>query len=561
MKSQDNILLFHGGGLGDLVLAADLIRSIRQGRPHATLFLACREPVAGIAALMPSPPHHVIPIRLNSYLHETPTPRLLSELAELCAVLAEIQPSVLLAGDYQATWLTWFLAAFLRPPRSIGYLPEEPPRGLLPCLLDEFSLEPPAFENCGGGTFAHETERYAGLSRQLGVEPLQSPKWALPEDVGLAAADCLRRLELESGNYLACFPFGAVAEKCWPPARFREALDLARAEFGVPVLLLGSRAEEAGIEDLRSSLPTARTFIGDPSDLPVVAGLVAQCRAWFGNDTGPMHLGQAYRRPGVAVFGGGAGTVYSPWTAGVIGLIHPLPCFGCLWDCTFGHGECVESIPVEPVANAIREVLRAAPAQAEIRTLDFQPAGVMQLIGHAEARYRAAARDRKQRFEVLVELRREADKRLESSKRTALELTAGLQELQSVADTRERALIEKDAAMEQMRSIAEERAQALVTTDAAREQMRYVAEERGQALLEKDAALEQMRRIAEERALALQEKQKCIERLAAEVTERQRIALELDAALQVALDASRDEEPETSSDGSTVEAAPNQGGR
>jgi ADP-heptose:LPS heptosyltransferase len=492
MGDPQNILLLHPGGVGDLVLAADLVASLRRGFPDATVELACREPVLGVAALMPVPPHSTIPLQLNPYAHEAPSPELLAEAEALARTLAPRNPSIVVAAAFKPTWLEWFLASYLRPSRSIGAVAPQPPRGLLTALLEHFELDPPLFETLDAASFPHETARYAVLARRAGVEPVTSPPWTLPPEARQSAAEYLRHLDLEPGRYLACFPFGAVPVKCWPAERFREALHTACAEFHLPALLLGSPAEQAGIDGLQASLPCARKFIGGPGDFPLLAGLLEASRAWVGNDTGPMHLAQAYRKPGVAIFGGGADRAYGPWAPGAIGLIHPLPCFGCLWDCAFSRGICVESIPAAAVMDSLRDALERPPAEPEMRSLDLVPQNVLTVIAGAAERHREAQASRKHRFELLVELEQQATRRLEAlhaASRRADELAA-------TADERGRALHQNHQA-------AADRARALHESELELQEIRKVALHREQVILELDAAVRQ-------RDAALQQQQEAL---------------------------------------------------
>jgi hypothetical protein len=89
-----------------------------------------------------------------------------------------------------------------------------------------------------------------------------------------------------------------------------------------------------------------------------------------------------------------------------VGVVHPLPCFGCFWDCTFGRAVCVEQIAVEPVVAALSAAVAApvaAPAVSEVST--FGPE-VLGLIRDASATYRAAQADRAARLEALLSQKR-----------------------------------------------------------------------------------------------------------------------------------------------------------
>jgi ADP-heptose:LPS heptosyltransferase len=228
--------------------------------------------------------------------------------------------------------------------------------------------------------------------------------WTLPADADSEARRYLAASGLRPGRYLACFPTGAIPEKRWPQARFVEVIRAVRLEFDLDVLLLGSVNDEKLLAEFGGALPDARVYVGGPGDLPLLAGLLSHCRTWLGNDTGPAHLAQAYSRPGVAVFSEGVNHVYAPWGPGAIGLFHPLPCSGCLWDCAFGHGVCIESIPVDGVRRALRDALTSPPATPETRNFSLVDPAMSRLMGEASARYVESQRDRRRRFDVLIQV-------------------------------------------------------------------------------------------------------------------------------------------------------------
>ena len=61
--------------------------------------------------------------------------------------------------------------------------------------------------------------------------------------------------------------------------------------------------------------------------------LLGEARLYLGNDTGAMHLAAALGVPVTAVFGGGTWPRFVPAAVCGEAVVHPLPCFGCGWDC------------------------------------------------------------------------------------------------------------------------------------------------------------------------------------------------------------------------------------
>jgi hypothetical protein len=365
----------------------------------------------------------VLPLPLNPFLWSAPSPDLNTLLRPFAADAAARQTDLFVVAAFHPTWLAWFLAAALKPVGAIGCFPAKKPRGLLSCLLQDFGLDEVVLEGPAWRKDMHERDRYRELARWIGADFAGGEIWKLDSASSSAAERKLRDLGLKRGNYLVCFPTGvsSVPEKRWPLERFRAVLDEIQREYQLPVLLTGDIEEESQLRTLASqslsAQPPFRLFLGGPDDLRTLAGLIRNARAWLGNDTGPAHLAQAYGVPGVAVYGGGAGwPAYGPWQQGTIGLVHPLPCFQCFWDCLFGHGLCVESIPARDVLAALRQVLERPPSAPEVRSLATLSADLLVNIEDANRRYREAQNHNQERLGIMVELERAAVERLEKLK-------------------------------------------------------------------------------------------------------------------------------------------------
>jgi ADP-heptose:LPS heptosyltransferase len=176
------------------------------------------------------------------------------------------------------------------------------------------------------------------------------------------------------------------------------------------VVIAGSAGERELLERVAKLCAGAglepHVFAGPPDGLGALRALVANAWGYLGNDTGPAHLAAVHGVPGVTVYGGGTWPAYAPWARGSVGVVHPLPCFGCFWDCTFGRAVCVERVPAEPVAEALLAAVRApieSPRFVEIASYDSD---VLSLVRDAASTYRAAQTDRAARLEALVSLGR-----------------------------------------------------------------------------------------------------------------------------------------------------------
>ena len=171
--------------------------------------------------------------------------------------------------------------------------------------------------------------------------------------------------------------------------------------------------------------------MGKDGEMPVVGGLLAAARFFFGNDTGALHLAAALGRPVVPIFGGGHWPRFAPVARRSLTVVQPLPCFGCGWDCHFVDAPCVRTISTASVQRALRAFLREDTDGQIVVEAEGLSAGARALIDTATPRLRFVREDstnRLRQVENLTGLLRasEADRGARQEQITAL--TAWLKE-------------------------------------------------------------------------------------------------------------------------------------
>ena len=152
--------------------------------------------------------------------------------------------------------------------------------------------------------------------------------------------------------------------KQWPPRRFAElALEL-RARHDATMVLVGSRGDREAGGEIRRCLPagSAAGILVDlvgKTDLPTLAGLMQQLRAFVSNDSGAMHLAAAVGLPVAALFGSTDERATSPLPSPAPGvaahaiLTAPAWCRPCLLrECPIDH-RCMTRIDARTVAGAM----------------------------------------------------------------------------------------------------------------------------------------------------------------------------------------------------------------
>ncbi len=511
----DHYLLLHTGGLGDLILLAHLVVALKKAAPDALLTVACRAQFAELLRCYPVPPDRVLGLSFNPYQWSEPGPSLFAELRAVYHQLAAERVTTFIAAGLRLTWFDWFIAAALQPERTVCCSDVPKPQGLLPLVLRHFGVGAPHFEGPQAEASLSEGQRYEKILHYLGVPPADPFPWTLDDGIRKQAEQRLSSLGLRRGRYLTCCPVGsgAVALKRWPQERFRLALTRVREEFDLEILIVGSRREEPELRAFAASVPGCAVFAGGDDELPLLLGLVADSRAYLGNDTGPAHVAAAYRVPGVVVFGGGHWPAYRTWSQGSIAIVRPLPCFGCDWDCVFGEAFCVTGIPVEAVMNALQEVLERPPEQPQVRVVPGVRDEVEELIAAASARYRVTQRDRHERLNSILALQADAARFREETARREQELSDVIRTLEQAAAERLAALQQTAQALEEERRHAAQREQEMSDVIRTLEQ---AAAERLAALEQTTQALEEERRRAAQREQEMSDVIRTLEQAAAE---------------------------------------------
>lgn len=409
LPPDGDLALYAGGGLGDLILLAPAAAALKRARPRGRLILFCRDGAAAAVELWPVGPDEIIKIGLEPERWASSDAALTAEVARFRDKLGACRASLLIDATLRPSWFATVLGAFLGAAQVCVTAPLNDGRGqeLATALLDGWRDALPGLISLSGPPRQHERLRHQAWLAAFGLAESQCFPWQVPATAQQRVLRFLAERKLQPGSYLVCCPGGAgsVPIKRWPAALFANVL----SDLEQPVVLLGTAAERPLLVRIAATLGDRASILEvAPDDIGLSAAALALSQRWLSNDTGPMHLAQAFGRPGVGLFGGGGRwPSYAPWGAGSIGLVRPLPCFGCDWDCLFGNAVCLDSIPPEAVTSALRLCQEAPEAPARIIELASPTGSEWSLIAAASDSYQALRRENLYQQDMLVALRRE----------------------------------------------------------------------------------------------------------------------------------------------------------
>ena len=438
MSDPRAALLFKVDTLGDLVVFAPTLRALRARWTQTRLVVVIRQSCIDLAELL-VPGIEWLPTSLDPFNRSPDADP--AELGRLRAAVTALQPDVVAAATSRRNWLEITLASTAPAARRVALGAESADEffdtqlrvqlGIASAAaFTEYVAKPPDKPDWQGNfrlvdaLVGQSVERFA-------------PSFA-PPDAGAAAF--LVQHGLARNSYVVCAAagFANVRIKTWPAERYAAVVAHLRNRHGVPTLLIGHESER---EYLAAIPGAAAVWLGREGDLPRLAALIAHSALFLGNDTGAMHLAAAAEVPVVAVFGGGTWPRFVPAARRGVALVHPLPCFGCGWDCAFADAPCLGAITVADVTAAVDHALAAATF--EVRPVDHVPADTRAFLAKAAGRYResrASHLARQHKLEELTELAREKDVEILRQHDVLLAMQREIFSLKSVCDEREKTI-------------------------------------------------------------------------------------------------------------------------
>lgn len=334
------VLIIRTSAMGDIVMASPLIKGLKQRFPDARLLWLVEPAFANLLNEHPLL-DGVIIFDKGRWRRSLKKGDLAGWVGELCSLRNRLrQEQVDLVLDVQGLLRTRFLARLSGAPERIGLVSKEPGDFLMTRILSK------------GGDGNQMSSEYCHLLELLGAQQIDcSPELFVAETDQAAAREQLNEAGIGEA-YVAFAPFTTRPQKHWFDERWSELAVALGKRLGLRSVLLGGPTDaERAVRIASSSDGYAANMAGR---LPLMqsAALLSQATLVIGVDTGLVHMGTAFRRPTVALFG--ATRPYletsSPLTRV---LYHPFPCSPCRRSpsCS-GEYPCMASLSLEEVLEA-----------------------------------------------------------------------------------------------------------------------------------------------------------------------------------------------------------------
>ena len=457
--------------LGDLVLFGPVLRALRAAWPDTRLVVVARRSYLDLAPLL-APGIEWLPTDVDPFAQGPEAHR--AEVDRLRAALAGLQPEVVAAATSRRNWLETALAASFPAARRLCLGASAEDEFFATRLRVVFGLNAAEVfpERLSVDATAPDwRENFRLADALLGhAVPRTAPTLEIPAAALASAKSFLAAHGLTPGRFVICAAagFANVRLKTWPADRYATVLRHAQARHQLPALLVGHDSERPHLESLLPAPSSAspQLWLGRDGSLPELAALLSLATVYLGNDTGAMHLAAATGIPVVAIFGGGTWPRFVPAAAHGAAVVHPLPCFGCGWDCAFGDAPCLGGISAADAIAALDATLAAPTAPFRIHSVSHLAPETLAFMAKAAARHRESSAGHLARQHKLEEL-----------KTLSTEKDAEIAALKQTCDEREKTIFILDGHVRNFQGITQsltaekevlEKSLAALPTDAAK---------------------------------------------------------------------------------------------
>ena len=323
-----SLLLIRPGGIGDAILLAPAIQTLKHIHPKATITILAERRNAGVFSLIPG---------VDKLLCYDRPRELIQALCGTYDVVIDTE---------QWHHLSAVVARLVSAALKIGFDTNERRRMFthpVPYSHDDY-----------------EAVSFARLLKPLGggaeVVKLEVPFLSIPEAASFKADKLLT--PFGGGLFITLFPGASISERQWGVERFRRVAEVLSA-FGVKVAVVGGREDRRQGEVIADG--TSVLNLAGMTTLVETAAVIKKSAMLLSGDSGVLHLAVGLGVPTVSLFGPGRPKKWAPQGEHHIVINKGLPCSPCT---TFGytpvcpiHVQCMRDITVDEVVTAVTVLL------------------------------------------------------------------------------------------------------------------------------------------------------------------------------------------------------------
>ncbi|HEX2912066.1 MAG TPA: glycosyltransferase family 9 protein [Chloroflexia bacterium] len=351
-KEVRRILVMRLDNIGDVVMIGPALRALKEALPQAHLTLMVSPAGSQIAPLLP----WVDEIQVHRATWQDASGNLALDPARELALVEKLRE-----GRYDAAII---FTSFSQSPYPPAYA----------CYLAGIPVRLGQSKEFGGSILSqwvkplpdgrHQVDRNLHLLEMAGFEEAgRHLELRIPEEVQAQADHILIENGLDPlSPFVVVAPGASCAARRYEPQRYAEVVRLLAERYGLAQVILGSERERELCEPILAAAPADKvlSLVGQTSVVEMTA-INRRSALVIANDSGPMHLADAFLRPMVILFSGTEiEEQWRPRFAPARLLRRPTACSPCYgFRCPYNM-ECLDIEPEEVVDEALRLLERTS---------------------------------------------------------------------------------------------------------------------------------------------------------------------------------------------------------
>lgn len=202
---------------------------------------------------------------------------------------------------------------------------------------------------------SHTVDRFLNIAKYLGADT-KCPEFTIQipnEDKGFVEQFLIDNNMKEDKPFIVISPGASKEYNIWPAENYAKLID--QLSKGVKIVLVGSKGELSLSERISGLTKNKPIIATGRTNLKQLAHLLQRSALFIGNDSAPMHIAVAMKTKVVAIFGPANPQITGPYGEGGVVVRKDLPCSPCYGVKTCKKYECLTSISVDEVMEAVKK--------------------------------------------------------------------------------------------------------------------------------------------------------------------------------------------------------------
>lgn len=337
-----NILIRMPNWIGDLVMATPLIEDLKNKYPQAKLTVMCKTPLGQMLEKDP----HVDEIfqfkKPRSVIRRDQKRNIIEKLS-----VGKYDLGILTTNSFSSAW--WFWQGCVK--ERIGF------KANLRSLFLSCGIDFPKNKQN-----QHLVKTYKKLLQPCGIEESQTPpRLYLSEQEIEKAYEILAKYGISKTHTIIGINPGAAfgSAKCWIPERFSEVTKkLIESDSNIRVVFFGDESTFQLVKSICLDLPKEAINLAGLTSLRELMALIKVCQIFLTNDSGPMHIADAFDVPVVALFGSTNEVATGPYKQGFVIHKH-VECSPCYKRVCPIDLRCMKQIKSQEVYEKVLQILQS----------------------------------------------------------------------------------------------------------------------------------------------------------------------------------------------------------